>query len=228
MQWLSRLENVLGEENVKKLVGSTALVCGLGGVGGHCVEALARCGISSFILVDKDVFEISNLNRQTLSDFHNIGRAKTEVARERILSINPDAKVKIYTQFLDKSNTDEILSNNIDIAVDAIDSIQSKTHFLLSCLDKKISVVSSMGAALRTDPLKIRTDDILNTFGCPLAKLVRKTLVENGYQGGIMCVFSPEKSKKREMGQSLGSYAPVTGSFGLVLADLAIRSLIGE
>ena len=225
MQWLSRSEILLGKDKTQKLENSHIAVFGLGGVGGLCTEALARTGVGKFTLVDADVFEESNLNRQAFSDIQTIGQFKTQVAKERILKINPGASITTFTVFADSSNIDSILKDRPDAVIDAIDSVSSKTFLLEYCLENNIKVFSSMGAALKTDPLKIKTADLMDTQVCPLAKIVRTSLTNDGFGRGILCVYSTEKSCKRENGEVLGSYAPVTGTFALVLADLVVKNI---
>ena len=225
LKMLSRLELLIGKNNIQTLKSSFAVVCGLGGVGGHCVEALARCGIGKIRIVDADCFEKSNINRQLFSDSHNIGKPKTEEVKKRLIEINPDIEIEELCLFADENNIDLVLKGNPDIVIDAIDSLSSKCMLLCECIKRNIKVVSSMGAALKTDPLKIKTADISETHTCPLAKAVRKELEKHNVKNGIRCVFSTEKSAKKENG-ILGSYEPVTGTFGLFLAHIAISQLL--
>lgn len=225
MEWLSRAQQILGSDKIEKLNNTHIAVFGLGGVGGLCSEALARTGIGSFVLIDADRFEESNLNRQIFSNTQTIGKLKTEVMKENILKINPEAEIIIHSVFADATNIDSILKDKPDAVIDAIDSVQSKCFLLEYCLKNNIKVFSSMGAALKTDPLKIKTADLMDTQVCPLAKAVRTTLANDGFSSGVQCVYSTEKSKKRGKDEVLGSYAPVTGTFALILADLALKNL---
>lgn len=220
---LTRTTDLLGEEAIYKLKTAKVLIAGLGGVGGFCLEALARSGVSSFVLIDADSFEESNLNRQLLCTDDNLNSLKTDAAEERVLEINPEAFVQKHPLFINESNIDCFL-NDIDIVVDAIDSINSKCYLLKRCIEKNIPVVSSMGAALRTDPTLVRTSDISRTSSDPLAKAVRQNLRKDGIETGIQCVYSIEKPKEFN-GKYLGSIVTVTGTFGLVLAQLAINQL---
>lgn len=228
MQWLSRAEKILGKDKLEKLQNTHIAVFGLGGVGGLCTEALARTGIGRFTLIDADTFEESNLNRQAFSNTQTIGQYKTQVLKENILKINPKAQITTFSVFADKTNIDQILKVKPDAVIDAIDSVQSKCFLLEYCLKNNIKVFSSMGAALKTDPLKIKTADLMDTQVCPLAKIVRTTLSNDGFGKGVMCVYSTEKSIKKSKDEVLGSYAPVTGTFALVLADLAIKHLSSQ
>lgn len=223
-QFYSRTQAVLGSENIKKLCSSHVLIAGLGGVGGYALEALARMGVGRFTLIDSDVFELSNINRQILCLSSNIGMSKSKAAKERVLAINPEASVSTMQLFIEESNIESIIALKPDVVIDAIDSVASKCLLLSSCLKSGINVVSSMGAALRKDPCRIMTADISKTYGCPLAKAVRTGLKEYGITEGIQCVFSPEKSTPVQKGV-LGSLPTVTGPFGFTLASLAVSVL---
>ena len=225
LNWLSRTEAILGLNSVEKLKKASVLIAGLGGVGGYAMEGLARCGINTFILIDSDKFEETNLNRQLLCLKSDIGKNKVDIAKERILAINPDATVLTYNEFIDSSNIDRFLNMKPTVVVDAIDSIESKYFLLKRCVERNIPVVSSMGAALRKDPTAIRIADISKTSGDPLAKQVRTKLRQNGITGGIACVYSTEIPVKTSDG-TLGSLATVTGTFGLALAQLAVDTII--
>jgi len=216
-QAYSRTLAVLGEEKLEKLKRSHILIAGLGGVGGYALEALTRMGAGQFTLVDKDVFDESNLNRQILCLSTNIGTDKVQAAKERVLAINPDAKVEIFKVFIDGSNIDSLLDTCPDAVVDAIDSVGSKCLLLAKCRERNIPVVSSMGAARRQDPTKVLIADISNTHSCPLAKAVRTGLRKYGITEGIRCIFSPEKVSCAQSG-ILGSLPAVVGAFGFAAA----------
>ena len=156
---LMRTRLLLGDDGLEKLQNSTVMVIGCGAVGSYAIEALARGGIGHIKLVDFDVVEESNINRQLFALQSTVGMKKVEVARQRITDISPDIKVDIYDTFLDEKNADEIISN-VDFVVDAIDSRNSKIAIYQVCQEKKIPFISSMGAALRTDPSKIKIDTI--------------------------------------------------------------------
>lgn len=221
---LLRLEKLFGKENITVLQNVKILVAGLGGVGGFALEALVRCGIERFVLFDADTFEESNLNRQILSTEADIGSYKTDVAKRRILAINPSAEVETHPVFLDENNIDEYLSEDISIVIDAIDSVSSKCYLIKKCVEKRIKVVSSMGAALRFDPTRVTFSDISKTSTDPLARAVRRGLKQAGVTSGVMCVYSNEVPQKKE--GMLGSFVSVVGTFGLTLASLAIQELL--
>lgn len=185
-----RITRLLGEELVEVLHTKTVMVVGLGAVGGMCLESLVRCGIGRLILVDFDTVGITNLNRQILATYDTLGMPKTEVAKQRVLSINPECEVKTLSLFVQEQTMDQIFSEKVDLIVDAIDSLNPKCTLLQTAYERNIPVVSSMGAALRRDPSLIRTGDLMDTYGCPLAKQVRSNLRKRGISRGIEVVFS--------------------------------------
>lgn len=220
---------------------------GLGAVGGYVVEGLARAGISNLRLVDFDTIQPTNINRQILALESTLGRDKAEVAKERVLAINPDCNAEAMPLFTAEETLDMILDPRPDLLIDAIDSLNPKVQLLVGAYERKITTISSMGAALRTDTTKIRIDDIFSTSNCPLAKHVRKRLRRRGVGRGIRCVYSFEKvdfdytqpNEEQKVGETphsdrgrernvLGSLPTVTGIFGLTLANEAIMQLASE
>ncbi|MCF7858486.1 MAG: tRNA threonylcarbamoyladenosine dehydratase [Candidatus Cloacimonetes bacterium] len=192
MNQFTRTEMLFGKESIKIFQSKRIAVMGLGGVGSYTAEALSRSGIGHFLLVDFDKVSLSNLNRQLIALYSTLGQLKTEVMKERILDINPKAKVEIYSDFCAHESRDELLEN-VDFVVDAIDSLGPKAGLLESCYRKEIPIISSMGAANRIDPSKIKLVDISETKICPLAKKVRKYLHRRGIEKGIPVVYSWEK-----------------------------------
>ena len=223
---LLRLEKLFGQQALNRFSAAKVLVAGLGGVGGFALEALARCGIGSFVLVDADRFEDSNMNRQILCTEDTVASFKTDTAEKRILSINPSARIEKHPVFLDGSNFDSILTLDTDVVVDAIDSVESKCWMIQRCIETGIPVVSSMGAALRMDPTKIAVGDISETHTDPLARAVRRELGKRGISKGVKCVFSKEAPARRD--GALGSFVSVTGVFGLTLAQIAIDEILSR
>ncbi len=220
---------------------------GLGAVGGHVVEGLARAGVSNLCLVDFDTIQPSNINRQILALTDTIGRPKVEVARERVLAINPDCRVEALQLFADSETIDQILTPRPDLLVDAIDSLNPKVQLLTEAYRRDISIISSMGAALRTDPTLIRCADLFDSKKCPLARRLRARLRRNGVDRGIVCVFSTEDvnfaydepQRETQLGETsyedrgrkrriLGSLPTLTGIFGLIIANQAILRLADQ
>lgn len=218
-------------------------IVGIGAVGGYAAEGLARAGVGRLRLVDFDTIQKSNINRQILALENNLGRLKVEVAQERIERINPECQVEALPLFAAEETLDEIFSPEPNILIDAIDSLNPKIQLLVGAHRRNIRTYSSMGAALRTDPGKIKTGDIMRSNHCPLAKTVRNRLRRQGVGGGIECVYSTEKvtfdyqgpedtgqpasiyegrGRKRNV---LGSLPTITGIFGLILANAAILEI---
>lgn len=218
-------------------------IVGIGAVGGYAAEGLARAGVGRLRLVDFDTIQKSNINRQILALEDNLGRLKVEVAQERIGRINPECQVEALPLFAAEETLDEIFSPEPNILIDAIDSLNPKIQLLVGAHRRNIRTYSSMGAALRTDPGKIKTGDIMRSNHCPLAKTVRNRLRRQGVDGGIECVYSTEKvtfdyqgpedtgqpasiyegrGRKRNV---LGSLPTITGIFGLILANAAILEI---
>ena len=232
-----RTEILLGPENLERLRNARAVVAGLGAVGSYAAEALARSGIGHFTLVDFDTVSISNINRQLYALESTIGMAKTEVALARIQDINPACQVETRELFIDKDSIPAILEPKPDILLDAIDSLTPKIELLHQATVAGIPVVSSMGAATRTDPNKVRVDKLNKSHNCPLAKLIRKHLRRRCNIDEIICVYSSERKNanaKSEMESFdrgrpraiLGSTAYIPGMFGLAAAGECIRLII--
>lgn len=231
---LLRISRFLGDEAVDSLWDRFVVVVGVGAVGSYCLEALARSGIGTFRLVDFDTVEYSNINRQLVALESTIGKRKVDVACSRIHDIEHEIKVQTLPVFVDESTIEQVFApfegKTPDLIVDAIDSVKSKCLLLSQAYARNIPVVSSMGAALRKDPSLVRTGDLMDTWGCPLAKQVRTNVRKQGVGKGIDVVFSPEVVEFT-YGQDgrqkvLGSLPTMTGIFGLNLAHLALNRLL--
>lgn len=193
MHRFSREELLIGQEGLAKLDRSRVAVIGLGGVGSYTVEALARAGVGWLILVDYDEICLTNTNRQIHAIQGNYGRRKVAVMEERVKAINPDMVVVPWNNFVGPENLDAILHGDLDYVVDAIDTVASKVALIVHCVERKIPVISAMGAGNKLDPLAFRVDDISKTHTCPLAKVVRKQLRDQGIHSGVKVVYSTEK-----------------------------------
>jgi tRNA threonylcarbamoyladenosine dehydratase len=245
MERFTRIRLFLGEDRFKKLQASSVTVVGLGAVGGYVVEALARAGIARLRLVDFDTVQPSNINRQILALETTIGRPKAEVARERVLDINSSCDVEALQLFADEETMDQVLVPVPNLLIDAIDSLNPKVQLLIAAHHRRIPILSSMGAALRTDPTKIQFSDLFSTRKCPLARRLRKRLRHNGIEQGIECIYSTEEvdfdyqapirddsaahsfADRGRARRTLGSLPTLTGIFGLCLANRAILKLAG-
>lgn len=245
MERFSRTRLLLGDKNFKKLQSGRVVVIGLGAVGSYCVEGLARAGVGHLRLVDFDTIRPSNINRHLWAMETTVGRSKVSVGQERILDINPAADVEGMELFADEKTMEGIGTPRPNVVLDAIDSLNPKIQVLMYCARRGIPVLSSMGAATRTDPSAVKMGDLFDTRNCPLAERVRRRLRKNGIgRGTIRCVFSEQKQNvgmlvdaaAREPGEyqrgrarrPLGSLPTVTGIFGLTLAQMAIEFLLNE
>lgn len=213
-----------------RLHGRTVLVVGLGGVGGGVIEGLVRTGVDSFILVDDDVVEETNLNRQIIATTDTIGIKKTDAAKARILSINPSANIVAIDTFY-KDGVE--IFDGADYVVDCIDTVTSKVSLILNSIDRGIPVISSMGTGNKSDVTALRVGDISETSVCPLARAVRKSLRDKGITEGVKVVYSTEPPKKLVASSSDGRHSPASAIFvpftaGLLIAETVIEQLLGQ
>lgn len=220
----NRIRALIGDTAMEKLQRATVMVVGCGAVGSFAIEALARSGIGHMILIDFDTVEESNINRQLFALNSTIEMPKVDVAAVRIRDINPDADVVAIKTFFDENFNADI---HPDFVVDAIDTVESKIALYKWCVARNIPFVASMGAALKSDVSQIRTGPIYKTSVCPLAARVRKMARDENFPDFpvVYSVESPNKSAATP-GRVFGSIITETGSFGLRLADIALRSII--
>lgn len=219
----SRTELLIGKEAIKKLNKSKVAVFGIGGVGSYVVEGLARAGIGNFILVDKDEVDITNINRQIIATTKTVGKSKVEVSKERILEINPEAKVKIYQEFF-MPETEGILDDSIDYIVDAVDTVTAKIELVVRANKLNIPIISSMGTGNKLDPTAFEVADIYKTSVCPLAKVMRKELKARGVKK-LKVVYSKEEPIKQEERGVPASISFVPSVAGLIIAGEVIKDL---
>lgn len=238
MEQFIRTELLIGKEAVKKLNNSRVAVFGIGGVGGHCAEALVRSGVGTIDIVDNDVIAESNINRQIVALHSTIGRYKTEVMKERLLDINPDVKVNEYRCFFLPENASQFPFDKYDYVVDAVDTVTAKIAIIMAAQEHGTPVISSMGAGNKLHPEMFEIADIYKTSVCPLAKVMRQELKKRGVKK-LKCVYSKEEPLQPTE-ESLGGELPapdasrrsVPGSSaftpsvaGLIIAGEVIRSL---
>lgn len=229
-EFYSRTEMLLSEEGVEKLKNSCVAVFGVGGVGGYAVEALARAGVGEIHLVDSDRVSVSNINRQIIATHNTVGQYKTEAMRERILSINPEAKVVCHSLFFDESTKTEFDFTKYSYVIDAIDSLSAKVELIATATEAGVGIISAMGAGNKLDPTQFEVSDISKTAVCPLARAVRIALRKRGINH-LKVVYSkeppvipPEVSdgvKKRVP----GSISFVPSVMGLILAGEVIKDI---
>ncbi len=230
---LLRTEIMLGKTGVGKLSHSFVVIAGAGAVGGWALEALVRVGVGRIRIIDYDVVDVSNLNRQVLATADVIGQYKVDLAVKRALSINPDIQIEPKNMMISAETIEDVFEDEPDLLIDAIDTVACKVQLLKSAVNRNIPVFSSMGAALRTDMSMIKTVSLDKTKVCPLAKIIRSGLKkENVDISRIMAVCSEELPKvipdKRDgNGKSvLGSLPTVPAVFGFTLANMAILHLV--
>ncbi len=220
----TRTELLLGEEGVGKLKQAKVAVFGIGGVGGYVVEALARSGVGSFVLVDNDTVNITNINRQIIATHDTIGRYKTEVMKERILSINPEADVEVRNCFFLPENQNEFDFSQYSYVVDAVDTVTAKIELVIKSQEAGVPVISSMGAGNKLDAAAFEVADIYKTSVCPLAKVMRRELKKRNVKH-LKVVYSKEEPIKHEAGRLPGSIAFVPSVAGLIIAGEVVKDL---
>lgn len=236
--WLSRTELMMGEEKVNNLLSANVLVVGLGGVGGICAEMIARSGVGKMTIVDADVVEASNRNRQIPALISTDGKLKAEVMAARIRDINPDIELTVLPEFLKNDRIEEVVkSQKFDYAVDCIDTLSPKVFFIKACIDSKIPIISSMGAGGKVDPTKIQVVDVSKTYQCNLARYVRKRLRKHGIHSGFKVAFSPEPADQSKIFETpnafpkksvIGTISYMPAAFGIACASVVVRDLINQ
>lgn len=220
----SRTELLIGSEAVEKLNQAKVAIFGIGGVGSFVVEALVRAGIENFILVDNDEVDKTNLNRQIIATHETIGKPKVEVAKKRILDINPNAKVEIHQEFFTKDSKG-ILDNSISYIVDAVDTVTAKIELVLQAKQLNIPIISCMGTGNKLDPTKFEVADIYKTSVCPLAKVMRKELKARNIPK-LKVIYSKEEPIKQENRATPASISFVPSVAGLIIAGEVIKDII--
>lgn len=246
----SRTEILVGTAGLELLKNSSVAVIGLGGVGAYAAEALCRAGVGRLALIDFDDICLTNINRQLHAMDGTVGRAKAQVMAERLSLINPDAEIVPYKDFYGEENSDYLLSAGYHYVVDAIDHFTSKLHLIRRCRERKTAIVSSMGAAAKLDPTRIRVADIAETHTCRMARSMRKLLKKQGIESGVKVVFSTEEYREPALKDAgckgdcicpnrdtqqfscehrrviLGSISYLPGIFGLTMAGVVVNDLL--
>lgn len=245
---LSRTELLLGKEGLEKLRDAKVIVFGVGGVGSFTVEALTRAGVGALILVDDDTVCLTNLNRQIHATFNTVSKVKVEVMKERVLSINKKCNVITHQTFVTPDNISEIITEDIDYVVDAIDTVSTKIALAKYCEDNNIRIISSMGTGNKLDPTQFKVSDIYKTKVCPLAKVMRYELKRRGVKKlkvvyseeipmkpkvedvvtcktGCVCTGGTKKcSSKRQIPGSISFVPPVAG---MIIGGEVIKDIVG-
>ncbi|MFY7964108.1 MAG: tRNA threonylcarbamoyladenosine dehydratase, partial [Chitinophagaceae bacterium] len=234
--WLSRTELLIGKDKLHKLANSHVMVVGLGGVGSFAAEFIARSGVGKMTIIDGDVVDPTNRNRQLPALSTNHGVSKAEIMAERLKAINPELELVVVKQFVNPEMVQQQLDTNPDYIIDAIDSITPKITFISLAYNKGIPMVCSMGAGAKLDPTQLKVVDISKTYNCPFAQQIRKNLKSKfNIRKGLKVVFSPELPIKESLMLTDGrnykksaygtiSYLPAV--FGAVTASVVIRDLM--
>ncbi|WP_154826735.1 tRNA threonylcarbamoyladenosine dehydratase [Clostridium butyricum] len=234
---LTRTELLIGNDGLNKLRKSKVIVFGVGGVGGFAVEALARAGVGEITVVDNDTISLTNLNRQIIATYDTIDKAKVEVIKERIQSINKDCRVITRQVFVSNDNIEEIVPKDIEYVVDAIDTVSAKLGLAEYCYKNNINIMSSMGTGNKLDPTQFKVSDVFKTQVCPLAKVMRCELRKRGVEK-LKVVYSEEmplKPKSEYSSEVKGTAKrPVPGSIsfvppvaGMIIAGEVIKDILG-
>lgn len=233
--WLSRTELLIGKEKLQRLTEKHVLVVGMGGVGSFAAEFICRSGIGKMTIVDGDVVEASNRNRQLPALATTHGQSKAALMAERLKAINPELELTVIREFIRPQAVEELLSVPYDYVVDAIDSISPKLKFIKAAYAKGYPLISSMGAGGRLDPGQLRVVDISKTYNCPFAQHIRKKLRQDGIRKGIKVVFSPEEPLKESLmltdgsnfkKSAYGTISYLPAIFGATAASVVIRDLM--
>lgn len=231
----SRTELLIGKAGIERLKAASVMVFGVGGVGSHCIEALARSGVGRLTLIDNDTVSLTNINRQSIAYHSTIGRYKTEVMKERIRDINPEICVKTYEMFVLPDNLEALFEERPDYIIDAIDTVTAKLALAELALKLDIPVISSMGTGNKLHPEMFEITDLSKTSVCPLCKVMRKELKARGIYH-LKVLYSKEKpidTSERDTGEDKGQRRSIPGSIsfvppvaGLLIAGEAVRDII--
>lgn len=241
----SRTELAIGPEGLEVMKNSTVAVLGIGGVGSIAAEALARTGVGRIIMIDKDVVDITNVNRQIHALMTTVGQPKAELMRDRILQINPECDAIALRMFYTEETYEQLFQYPLDYVLDASDTISYKIHLIKQCLQRKIPLISSMGAANKMDPTRFQVADISKTTVDPMARVIRHKLRKEGIKKGVKVVFSTEEPMKprvdvtqrivpenapeiRKAQQPPASNAFVPPVAGLIMVSVAVRDLLSK
>jgi tRNA A37 threonylcarbamoyladenosine dehydratase len=235
MSWLERTELLVQKEGLEKLQKANILVVGLGGVGSYAAEFIARAGVNKMTIVDGDVFDETNKNRQLPALDSTVGKSKAKVLAERLKDINSEIELTVLEEFLSPERAFEIVSKEFDYVLDCIDSITPKVNLIVAARRKKVKIISSMGAGGKLDATKVKIKDISNTKNCTMARVLRKRLKERKVNKGVKAVYSEEmqisKSVKRTDGNNFkksyyGTISYMPALFGLQAAAFVVNFIL--
>lgn len=239
----SRTELSIGPEGLEVMKSSTVAVLGIGGVGSIAAEALARTGVGRIVMIDKDVVDITNINRQIHALTTTVGEPKVDLMRDRIKLINPECDAVALRMFYTEETYEQLFQYPLDYVIDASDTISYKIHLIKQCLERKIPIISAMGAANKLDPTRFQVADISKTSVDPIARVVRTKLRKDGIKKGVKVVFSTEEPQKprvdvtqrivpenapeiRKAQQPPASNAFVPPTVGLIMVSVVVKDLL--
>lgn len=233
--WQQRTQLLLGEEKLARLRNAHVLVVGLGGVGAYAAELICRAGVGRMTIVDADIVQPSNINRQLPATHATIGRAKAEIVGNRLLEINPELELRVLQMYLKDEDIPRLLeSAEFDFVVDAIDTVSPKCYLIYHALKRRLKIVSSMGAGAKKDITQVRFADLWDTYHCGLSKAVRKKLQKLGIRRKLPVVFSTEPAdqhavllvdNEQNKKSTAGTVSYMPAVFGCYLAEYVIRKL---
>lgn len=240
MNQFSRTELLIGEDGLAKLKNSKICIFGVGGVGGNCIESLARCGVGHFVLVDNDKVSLTNINRQVIASLDTIDQYKVDVMKERILTINKDAQVEVHKFFYLPSTSSFLDFNDYSYVIDAIDTVTAKIDIICKCKELNVPIISAMGCGNKLNPTDLKVGDIYSTSTDPLCKVMRRELKARGIKS-LKVVYSTEQPLKviknssylEELSQSKKKSIPGSISFvpsvaGYIIASEVVKDLINK
>ena len=230
MNEFDRFKLLIGENNFNIIKNKRILIVGVGGVGGYVLETLARSGIENITIIDNDIIDITNLNRQIISLNNNVGSNKVDVAKERILKINPNAKINTYMADEIENGEESIIDSTFSYIIDAVDTVSTKLKLIERASKLNVPIISAMGAGNKLDPTRFEVTDIYKTSVCPLAKVMRKELKNRGIKK-LKVVYSKEQPIKHEANEMYekrvpGSIAFVPSVVGLIIASEVIKDIL--
>lgn len=226
--FLTRTKILLGDEKVEKIKNAKITIFGVGGVGSYALEAVVRAGVGMVSIIDFDTIHITNLNRQIVALKDNLGSLKVDAAEERMKKINPDIIVKKFGDRVNEENVSLFIEEDTTYVIDAIDDIRGKIAIIKYCVINNIPVISSMGTGNRSSFKEFKISDISETYGCPLARKLRKKLKEEGIYNNVEVLFSPEKPDIVANDRIIGSISFVPAQGGLRLAEKVINEIIKD
>jgi tRNA A37 threonylcarbamoyladenosine dehydratase len=235
MSFLERSLLLIKDDGIQKLAKSHVLIVGVGGVGSYAAEAICRAGVGKITLIDGDVVQKSNINRQLPALHSTIDEAKVEIMRKRLLDINPNAEIQVLQQFIMPEAVEQVVTKDVDFVLDCIDSITPKITLIIHCKKNKIPFISSMGAGGKMDPSRIKIADINDTRDCYFSRDIRKRLRKEKFSYGVKVVYSDEPVSKTTMALSpdtmfkksfYGTISYMPAMFGMTMASFVIRKII--